>query len=472
MEKLKVFLSSTMTELHNERMAVHNALAERGMEVIWFEGFGARPEAAQTAYLEGVQEADVYIGIFWNQYSPATEEEYREADRLGKPRFIYIKDFAVDREQALQKLIGELGQKHTYKTFSDALTLAHQVERDIQDWILHQWRKTKEELLRAEVRLGGFEVEKKVTDELIEEKAQTKTQVIVLRESLERLEQSLLEQAPLKVDDRDLLKDRYRISEVIASTGLSTVYKAYDIKAQAECIIKRIDVQVPSEIAVPVDFRFDHENIASTVTFWHELDSVFIVLEFYEGWSLDQLLEINPTGFGEGWVETWTTQLMRALVYLHGLRPSIVHRDIKPSNILVRKSDKSVVVLDWVSAIFHKRGTLQVPLGTEGYAPPEQFRGLAEPRSDIYALGAFIHSLLFGKPPPSAGARIHGAQLDKRLGSFFAGRYALRMLSLNIDDRFPSTEEMLKQWEKDRKATRMLPDWELFWKCTFPNSAS
>ncbi|MGA9350891.1 MAG: DUF4062 domain-containing protein [Anaerolineae bacterium] len=144
MEKFKVFLSSTMTELHNERMSVHKALKERGIEVIWFEGFGARPETAQIACLEGVQEADVYIGIFWNQYSPATEEEYREADQLGKPRFIYIKDFAVDREEALQRLIAELGKEHTYKTFGDALTLAKQVPRDIVDWLVHQWRLGRE----------------------------------------------------------------------------------------------------------------------------------------------------------------------------------------------------------------------------------------------------------------------------------------------------------------------------------------
>ena len=140
MEKLKVFLSSTMTELHNERVAVQQALAERDIEVIWFEGFGARPETAQIAYLEGVQEADVYIGIFWNQYSPATEEEYREADRLGWPCFIYVKDFAVDRELKLQALINELERKHVCKTFSDALTLAERVQVDVQDWIVHQWR--------------------------------------------------------------------------------------------------------------------------------------------------------------------------------------------------------------------------------------------------------------------------------------------------------------------------------------------
>ena len=140
MEKLKVFLSSAMTELHNERVAVRKALAERDIDIIWFEGFGARPETAQAACLRGVHEADVYIGIFWNQHSMATEEEYREAERFGKPCFIYFKDFAVNRESKLQALIDELGQKHTYKTFGHALALAEQVQVDVQNWIVHQWR--------------------------------------------------------------------------------------------------------------------------------------------------------------------------------------------------------------------------------------------------------------------------------------------------------------------------------------------
>jgi hypothetical protein len=167
MEKLKVFLSSAMTELHNERVAVHNALTERGIEVIWFEGFGARPETAQIAYLEGVQEADVYIGIFWNQYSPATEEEYRKAEQLGRSCFIYCKDFAISREPKLQALVDELGRKHIYKTFGDALTLAEQVQTDIQDWIVHQWRQTKKQLFLTEERLKKYRAEEEQAQVLL-----------------------------------------------------------------------------------------------------------------------------------------------------------------------------------------------------------------------------------------------------------------------------------------------------------------
>ena len=139
MKKLKVFLSSAMTELHNERAAVYNALTDGGFKVIWFEDFGARPEVAQAAYLEGVQEADVYVGIFWNQHSMATEEEYGKAERLGRPCFIYIKDFVVNREPKMQAFIDELRQKHTCKSFVNALALAKQVPEDVQGWIVHQY---------------------------------------------------------------------------------------------------------------------------------------------------------------------------------------------------------------------------------------------------------------------------------------------------------------------------------------------
>jgi hypothetical protein len=187
MEKLKVFLSSAMTELHNERVAAHNALTGRDVEVIWFEGFGARPETAQTAYLEGVQGADVYIGIFWNQHSPAVEEEYREALRLGKDCLIYVKDFDVHRDRALMQLLAEIRERHVYKTFQNTIELADHVQRDVQTWLIRQVRQTKKELLSAEKRWaqGASEAEQQV--EML------KAQLARLRQSLTQPERVLLD---------------------------------------------------------------------------------------------------------------------------------------------------------------------------------------------------------------------------------------------------------------------------------------
>jgi len=134
-----------MIELHNERYAIKQLLESRGIKVIWFEGLGARPEDSQSSYLRGIRECNLYVGVYWNEYgnlmesglSPI-EEEYREAQRLRKPCLIYVKDFAVRRDDRLSKFISEIAEKHTYKTFKYANNLAEQVYNDIQTWLVEQ----------------------------------------------------------------------------------------------------------------------------------------------------------------------------------------------------------------------------------------------------------------------------------------------------------------------------------------------
>ncbi len=94
-------------------------------------------------------------------------------------------------------------------------------------------------------------------------------------------------------------------------------------------------------------------------------------------------------------------QICDVLEYLHGHQPQpIVFRDLKPSNIIVTAEGKLTLIDFGIAKVFQsdKRGTM---IGTEGYAPPEQYRGLAEPRGDIYALGATMHHLLTNSDPRS-----------------------------------------------------------------------
>lgn len=125
-----------MTELNDERATVRKALQEREIEVLCFEELGARPETPQNAYLAAVREADLYLGLFWNRYSPATEEEYRKALRLGRPCLIYVKDFDVHRDEELTTLLAEIGRRWVYKTFSDVTELHTQVQRDLQQLLI------------------------------------------------------------------------------------------------------------------------------------------------------------------------------------------------------------------------------------------------------------------------------------------------------------------------------------------------
>jgi formylglycine-generating enzyme required for sulfatase activity len=175
MRKLKVFVSSTMTELNDERAAVKRALEGRGIEVLWFEGLGAEPETAREAYLALVREANLYLGIFWNSYSGATKDEYQEAVRLNKPCLIYVKNFDVQREEELVELLDEIRPRHVYKSFGDVTQLQGQVQQDVLEWLVDRARRAQEALSDAGKERG------------IQEKADPEPNVAELQAQVEQL---------------------------------------------------------------------------------------------------------------------------------------------------------------------------------------------------------------------------------------------------------------------------------------------
>jgi eukaryotic-like serine/threonine-protein kinase len=91
---------------------------------------------------------------------------------------------------------------------------------------------------------------------------------------------------------------------------------------------------------------------------------------------------------------------MAALEYLHTRQPPVIFRDLKPSTIM-RETAGTLKLIDFGIArrLDTKRTeqTVYTMIGTPGYCPPEQYQGLADPRSDVYSLGATLHHLISGR---------------------------------------------------------------------------
>jgi len=103
--------------------------------------------------------------------------------------------------------------------------------------------------------------------------------------------------------------------------------------------------------------------------------------------------------FREEEVIGWAIELCDVLEYLHGHKPEpIIFRDMKPSNIMINQSNHTMLVDFGIAKVF-KLGQKGTMIGTEGYSPPEQYRGEATPLADIYSLGATLHHLLTHKDP-------------------------------------------------------------------------
>src|SRR5207248_8459205 len=129
----------------------------------------------------------------------------------------------------------------------------------------------------------------------------------------------------------------------------------------------------------------------------------FMVQEYVEGENLENLLERTKQPMQEREALICAAEVLDVLDYLAAQTPPIVHRDIKPANIIIGAKDKRAHLVDFGIARADEAKNIKrkqtSALGTPGYAPPEQYQGNADPRSDLYALGATMHHLLTRRDP-------------------------------------------------------------------------
>jgi eukaryotic-like serine/threonine-protein kinase len=142
-----------------------------------------------------------------------------------------------------------------------------------------------------------------------------------------------------------------------------------------------------------------HPGIPRIYDYFTHNERSYLILEFIDGKDLEALLEESKGFFPESQVISWALELCDVLHYLHTHKPEqIIFRDMKPSNIMINQHNH-VVLIDFGIAKPFELGPKGTMIGTEGYSPPEQYRGEATHLADIYALGATMHHLLTRRDP-------------------------------------------------------------------------
>ena len=137
-QRLRVFVSSTLTELAAERAAVARSIAALGLTPVMFE-LGARPHPPQDLYRAYLAQSDIFIGLYWQRYGwvgpgmdiSGLEDELRLSGSL--PRLMYVKTPAPDREARLAAMIAALQTEATasYRSFGSPRELGRLVRNDL-----------------------------------------------------------------------------------------------------------------------------------------------------------------------------------------------------------------------------------------------------------------------------------------------------------------------------------------------------
>jgi WD40 repeat protein len=228
--------------------------------------------------------------------------------------------------------------------------------------------------------------------------------------------QPLSEAAPLAADllTKPLLKGRYQLLAQLGVGGFGAVYRAEDtslgnrmvaIKEMTQSGLKPAELSEATEAFQREAYLLaglKHPNLPHIYDHFREAGRWYLVMDFIEGQTLEDLLEQTPARrLPVNDVLKIGLQLANVLDYLHTNQPPIIFRDLKPANVMLTASDQ-VYLIDFGIARLFKPGQAKDTLiiGTPGYLAPEGYgKAQTTPRSDIYSLGATLHQLLSGIDP-------------------------------------------------------------------------
>ena len=223
-----------------------------------------------------------------------------------------------------------------------------------------------------------------------------------------------------------VIDDKYEILKLIGEGGMSKVYLAMDKRLNKSWAVKEIEkkakdrnneIVVQSAIAeANMIKQLDNPAIVRIVDIIDNGNVIYIIEDFVEGETLEALLDADGAQPEELVVE-WGKQLCEAFDYLHTRTPPIIYRDMKPANVMLTPEGK-LRVIDFGIAREYKEHNLKdtTSLGTRGYAPPEQFGGKTDARSDIYSLGVTLFQLVTGRDPCLASTELKPVrQIDPKL---------------------------------------------------------
>jgi serine/threonine-protein kinase len=234
----------------------------------------------------------------------------------------------------------------------------------------------------------------------------------------------------------EIIDGRYELLKLIASGGMATIYEALDIRLDRKVAVKIMHSHLADDEKFVSRFireakaaaALSHPNIVAVQDQgWNQsgVPAVFLVMEMVEGHTLrEYLFERHSLSAAE--TIRYLIPVLSALAAAHKI--GIVHRDIKPENILISTTGR-VKIADFGLAHGELIGNTltaesSVILGSVSYLSPEQVqRGVADSRSDVYAVGIVAFELLTGEKP-------------------FAGETPIQIAYQHVNDRVPAPSSL------------------------------
>jgi len=204
--------------------------------------------------------------------------------------------------------------------------------------------------------------------------------------------------------------DHYRIENLVARSGMASIFRATDLRTGRPVAIKIPHPEVECDPALFDRFRreedigktMDHPGVMKVLDD-EKRSQVYMVMEWVDGRLLRKIMDeqrkLDPLR-----AVSITLRILDALQYIH--THGVVHRDLKPENIMVDEHDNIKLIDFGIAAHANSRrltfAKFSQTMGTPDYISPEQVKGKrGDARSDLFALGVMLYEMLTGKVPYS-----------------------------------------------------------------------
>lgn len=204
---------------------------------------------------------------------------------------------------------------------------------------------------------------------------------------------------------------QFRIDSMLGHGGMGAVYKGEQITLERPVAIKLLPAELAADAVFFARFqreakvlaRLQHPHIVAV----HDSGQTssghpYFVMEYVDGTDLECLIRLADPS--PDYAMDLVAQICEGLQYAHA--QGVIHRDIKPANVLITQEGKAKLADFGLALPIVGEGPQltqsRVVMGTPDYMAPEQHKGQADRRSDIYAVGVLFHEMLSGECPNGA----------------------------------------------------------------------